>query len=247
VTVVDRFVQAVSHGGAQRPTLIVVHSAETPLRAGYAASIAENWFGRSAPTSAHFMVDPAETIRMLSDNVVAYHVGPRANGFTLGVEQAGYARFSRAEWTTGPGMAQLARVAALVRERADAWGIPLRWATDEQIRAAARGVPGGITYHDRIRAVLGGTVHTDPMPNYPGDLLMAQVLRSPASPPPSLQEDDMPLIINVHDTPHLLDGPRYQQINGEFRDALKAKGVKEIVLKDPNDETHKALWAWGRS
>ena len=44
MTVVDRFVQALSHGGAMRPTLQVVHSVETPLRVGYANSYAEKWF-----------------------------------------------------------------------------------------------------------------------------------------------------------------------------------------------------------
>lgn len=183
MTVITRFVQAVSHGGPMRPTLQVVHSAETPLRAGYAKSIAENWFGRSAPTSAHFMVDPVELIRMLSDNVVAYAVGPRGNGFTLNWEQAGYARFTRAQWTTDDGMAQMRLLAAGVRERGDAWGIPHRWATDAQIKAAAKGVPGGICTHDDIRRVLGGTSHTDPMPNYPKDLLLGLVLGS--------EEDDM--------------------------------------------------------
>lgn len=190
MTVIDRFVQAVSHGGQMHPTLQVVHSAETPLRAGYAKSIAENWFGKSATTSAHFMVDPVELIRMLSDNVVAYAVGPKANGFTLNWEQAGYARLSRAEWTTPDGMAQMNRLAAGLRERGEANGIPLRWATDDDIRAAARGVPGGICFHDDIRRVLGGTTHVDPMPNYPRDLLMARVQSAT-----TISEDDMPLTI----------------------------------------------------
>ena len=178
MTVVDRFVQALSHGGAMRPTLQVVHSAETPLRAGYAKSIAENWFGArgaggkpKASTSAHFMVDPVELVRLLSDNVVSYAVGPKANGFTLNWEQAGYARFSRAEWTTDDGMAQMRRLGAGLRERGEANGIPLRWASDQDIRNAARGIPGGICFHDDIRRVLGGTTHTDPLPNYPRDLL----------------------------------------------------------------------------
>jgi len=194
MTVVDRFVQAVSHGGKMaKPTLIVVHSAETPLKAGYANSIAVNWFGKSATTSAHFMVDPVETIRMLSDNVVSYAVGPKANGFTLNVEQAGYARFSRADWTTPDGLAQHKRVGALVRELCDTRGIPLRWATDQQIRDAARGIPGGICFHNDIHRVLGGTTHTDPTPHYPGDLMMAAAVGgAPIAPTPQEEDDDMP-------------------------------------------------------
>jgi hypothetical protein len=189
VTVVGRFVQAVSHGGLmKKPTLIVIHSAETPLAAGYAKSIAENWFGKSATTSAHFMVDPVETIRLLSDNVVSYAVGPNANGFTLNIEQAGYASLSRAQWTTPAGMAQHTRVGALVAELAKAHGIPLRWATDAQIKAAAGGVVGGVCFHNDIHRVLGGTTHTDPTPNYPGDLLMAAATTT--TPVAPVQEDD---------------------------------------------------------
>lgn len=185
MTVVDRFVQAVSHGGAMaKPTLIVIHSAETPLQAGYAKSIAENWFGKAATTSAHFMVDPVECIRMLSDNVVSYAVGPKANGFTLNIEQAGYAKFSRAEWTTADGLKQIGKVGALVRELSEAHGIPLRWASDDQIRAAAGGVLGGVCFHNDIARVLGGTTHTDPMPNYPRDLVQQAWSGTP-------QEDDM--------------------------------------------------------
>lgn len=239
MTVVDRFVQAVSHGGAMRPTLQVVHSAETPLRAGYAASIAENWFGRSAPTSAHFMVDPVELIRMLSDNVVAYAVGPAGNGFTLNWEQAGYAHLSRGDWITDAGLAQMDKLAAGIRERGLANGIPLRWATDDQIRAAAHGVPGGICYHDDIRRVLGGTVHTDPTPNYPRDLLMQRVLSSAPTPtpPPSQEDDDMLIVwIKVSDTveiPHLITGDRYFALDSvSTARSMEKVGVKSVHLPE---------------
>lgn len=200
MTVINRFVQAYAHGGAMRPTLQVVHSAETPLKAGYAKSIAENWFGTSrAGTSANFMVDPVEIVRMLSDNVVAYAVGPKANGFTLNWEQAGYAHFTRAEWTTADGMAQMDLLAAGLRERGLANGIPLRWASDNDIRAAAHGVPGGVCFHDDIRRVLGGTDHHDPQPNYPRDLLMARVQGgvTPTPAPTVFEEDDMPFLIRA--------------------------------------------------
>lgn len=188
--VVDRTISARSHGGTMPggPRLGVVHSAETPLRAGYAYSIAANWFATRASTSATVMIDPAETIRLLPDNVVAYHVGPAGNGFTVGAEQAGYARLSRAEWLSPAGRAQKRRLAEYMVDCWRAWGIPLRWATDAQIRAAAAGgPPQGWCVHDDIRRVLGGTVHTDPMPNYPRDELMALARAIAAG-----EDDDMP-------------------------------------------------------
>lgn len=189
----DRTVTAYAHGGvmAGGPRLGVIHSAETPLAAGYAYSIARNWFGTAkAGTSATVMIDPTETIRLLPDNVVAYHVGPKGNGFSVGVEQAGYANFSRVQWLTTAGQQQLRRVAQYMRECRDRWGIPLRWATDAQIRAAA--VPGGPAagwcFHDDVRRVLGGTTHTDPMPNYPKTDLMALAIAGEDEDMPSLDE-----------------------------------------------------------
>ena len=248
MTVVDRFVQAVSHGGAMRPTLQVVHSAETPLRAGYAASIAENWFGRSAPTSAHFMVDPVELIRMLSDNVVAYAVGPAANGFTLNWEQAGYARFSRAEWTTDDGMAQMDKLAAGVRERGLANGIPLRWASDDDIRAAARGVPGGICFHDDIRRVLGGTTHSDPMPNYPRDLLMERVQRGSTPAAQVHEEDDDMRVIQSKGRGIALVGPGYfRPLDQEQAEEAVGLYGKARVGNDRQFDVWKAIHLQGTS
>jgi hypothetical protein len=200
VTVVDRFVQAVSHGGTMtRPTLVVIHDAETPLAAGYANSIAVNWFGKAAQTSAHFMVDPAETIRMLSDNVVSYAVGPKANGFTLNIEQAGYAKFTRAQWATPAGMRQHTNVGALVRELCQAHAIPTRWASDQQIRDAARGIPGGVCYHDDIHRVLGGTTHTDPGPGYPRDLVpLTGPAVSALAQEDDLQPDERKMLQDIH-------------------------------------------------
>lgn len=193
----DRTITARSHGGVMTggPRLGVIHSAETPLAAGYAHSISANWFATQATTSAHVMIDPVETIRLLPDNVVAYAVGPKANGFTINVEQAGRASLTRAEWLTEPGRAQMLKVAQYMVECRDRWGIPLRWATDAQIRAAAGGSPRqGWCFHDDIRRVLGGTTHTDPKPHYAADELMATAARlgSPA-PTPDPGEQDNPM------------------------------------------------------
>lgn len=177
VALIDRIIAARSHGGKMLggPRLGVIHSAETPLEAGYAYSIAANWFATVATTSATVMIDPAETIRLLPDDTIAWHVGPAANPFTVGAEQAGRASMTRAEWLTPAGRAQMERVADYMRDVRDAWGLPLRWATDAEIRAAAQ--PGGPRVgwctHADIARVLGGTTHTDPGGQYPRDELMS--------------------------------------------------------------------------
>jgi hypothetical protein len=183
------------HGGAQTPTVQVVHDAETPISDGYAKSIGQFFQrGPAAGTSAHRMIGPSTVVRMLGLDVVGYHCGPAGNRGTAGYEQCGYARFSRADWTTADGLAQLETLAAELARDAQLWGIPDRHITDAQLRAwAAAGRPaslGGRCTHDQIHRVLGGTSHTDPTPNYPLDLLNAAVTRhrNPA-PAPAPQED----------------------------------------------------------
>lgn len=170
---VDGAVVAPNNGGRRSGPLTfgVLHDAETPLRAGFAASIAR-YFATSAPTSCHYMVDPAETWGVLPDDRIAWHCG-NGNPRSLAVEQAGYASFTRAQWLTDDGHAQLARVAGIVRGARDRYGIAARWMSDAELLAAHRGqIVGGWATHDQCRRVLGGTVHTDPMPNYPFAELM---------------------------------------------------------------------------
>ena len=227
----DRTISARSHGGIMPggPRMGVLHSAETPLRAGYAYSIAANWFATQATTSATVMIDPAETIRLLPDNVVSYAVGPRANGFTINVEQAGYARLMYAEWTTPAGREQMARVALYMRECRDRWGIPLRWATDDQIRAAAAGTAlAGWCQHDDVRRVLGGTTHHDPTPYYPLNELME--LARGTTP---LEDDDM-----TPEQANLLGGIAWRQ----QQDAVALAAVAN-VLNAENAQTDLMLWA----
>lgn len=167
-------VTAPNNGGRRKlgaPRFGVLHSAETPLQAGYAASIAR-YFRDRAPTSCHYMTDPAETWGVLPDELVAWHVG-NANPNSLALEQAGYARMSRAEWTNPEGLAQLDRNAVVMRAARDRYGIGLYWMTDQQLRDAHAGrIVGGWATHDQCRRVIGGTSHTDPGGGFPYDLQM---------------------------------------------------------------------------
>ena len=170
------------HGGPQTPTLQVIHSAETPLQVGYAVAIGKMFAaGPAAGTSATKMVDPATVVRMLPLTVEAYHVGPVCNFDSAGYEQAGYARFTRAEWTTAAGLDQIEVLAAELAADGLKYGIPDRHLTDAQLAAwhanGRRLQDGGRVTHDQIHRVLGGTTHTDPMPDYPLDLLNAAVTR----------------------------------------------------------------------
>lgn len=176
-----------NHGSSLKPLGVVVHSAETPLKRGFALSIGR-WFATAGSSaSAHAMVDPGDTVHMVDGNVRAWHAGPTANRLFKGYEQAGYASFTREQWLSPDGLAMISQLADLIAADCKEFGIPARWATDAQIIAARdQGIPCGLLKHDDVRRLLGGTTHHDPGPEYPYDVLLAMVQER-------LNGDDMPL------------------------------------------------------
>lgn len=167
-------VTARSAGGQRKggdPTFGVLHSAETPLAAGYAAAIAR-YFRDKAPTSCHYMTDPAETWGVLDDSRVAWHCGT-GNTNSVALEQAGRASMTRAQWLVPEGISQMHRNGAVIRACRAEYGIGAYWMTDQQLRDAhARRIVGGWATHDQCRRVLGGTTHTDPGGGFPLDVQM---------------------------------------------------------------------------
>lgn len=246
----DRSVPAAAHGAVMSspPRLGVVHSMETPLRRGYAYSIALNVFGKAtAQTSAQVCIDPGETIRCVPDNVVAWAVGARANGFTINVEQSGATAalaalkikaFTRADWLTADGLEQMRRVAQFMVECRDRWGIPLRWATDAEIRAAAAGGrPVGWCLHLDIARVLGGTTHQDAGANYPRDRLMATAiaLGSPTPTPTPTRRRPTGALIALQEDDHMAT---VYQAPGKANPVLVGHGAAPVELLTENERTN---------
>lgn len=244
---VDGAVSSPSNGGRRSggPTFGVLHSAETPLAAGYAASIAR-YFAGGPGTSCHYMIDPAETWGVLDDGLIAWHCG-NGNPRSIGVEQAGRASFTRAQWLSTDGRRQQQRVAAIMRAARDRYGIGLYWMSDAQLAAAHRGQLGGWATHDQCRRVLGGTSHTDPMPNYPlaETMQLAQQGAAPV-PVPTGGDEEMLLMRNTSGTLALLTDfavwvPDDTSVAG-LRTALKTVSVSDrffaqVVELANRDET----------
>lgn len=177
----DLSIPAYSYGGGLAALGGVLHDVESPLRAGYAESLARNWFGTpKAGTSAHVIADPRDRVRCVPWTRVAYHAGPKANGLTISIEQAGYASQSRAVWLSADGIAQMDNVIALMREGSAIHGLPMVVTDDaDYVRSCLRsGRKFGWCYHDTIRRAVGGTTHTDPTPNYPVDVLRQRIAGS---------------------------------------------------------------------
>lgn len=158
-------VPAGSRGGVLRSQrLWVAHSTEGPMSRGNARALAgPNWFGGPAGTSAHAIFDPSEGIEMVKPNVVAYHVGPGANGFSLGSEHCGRVSLTKAEWLSPDGVEMLQRSAHWTAQYCRDFGIEPRWGKLSEIAAGAH----VMCTHNDIRLVFGGTTHSDPGPNFP--------------------------------------------------------------------------------
>lgn len=180
--------------------LLVLHSAECPLAAGYAQSLT-NWALQPGYPQAswHRFVDPGARVRMIDDSLGAWHAS-EANPLSIGWEQAGYARFTRAEWTTAAGMLQLEALALDMAEVAKRDGIPARWLSNAEVRAVLdggnRSIKGFCTHRQ-----IDPETRTDPGDGYPFDLLMAAIKRHLAvlngTTKPPTEDGNMPTIADV--------------------------------------------------
>lgn len=172
--------------------LLVLHSGESPLRGGYAQSLT-NWANTplrngGPEASWHWFVDPIAIVSMVDPIYAAWHAS-EANPMSEGFEQAGYARFSRAEWTTQEGMKQLDNLAWIMAQRALANGIPAVWLTTDQIEAVTkRGnrTIKGFALHRQIDP----ETRTDPGDGYPYDLLMERIKSYMAGKTPAQSQEE---------------------------------------------------------
>lgn len=163
------------HSGVSgMPTqLLVLHSAECPLRGGYAQSLTEWAITSAVIASWQRFIDPIARVYMIDDQYAAWHAS-EANPMSIGWEQAGYARYTYAEWTTPDGMLQMESLAYDMAQVALRDGIPPVWLTTEQVTAIT-------TYGDRTtkgfccHRQIDPESRTDPGDGYPYDLLMQKI------------------------------------------------------------------------
>lgn len=158
----------------QRIDLVVIHTVEAPEHVGTARAVALWFAGPDAPqASAHYVLDAAETISCVPENVVAW-AAPGANRNGIHVEHSGYAAQTAAQWDDDYSRAVLLRSAALVADICVRHEIPAVRLTVEQLKfGGARGICGHV---DITNALGAGKGHTDPGPRFPWDSYMAQVV-----------------------------------------------------------------------
>lgn len=160
-----------TQGNRSEVLWIVLHSTESARVKGAARSVA-SWFASAgAPmASAHYIVDPDEVIQGVDERAIAWTQGS-ANPYSIGIEIVGKASHTREQWLDDYGEPTLTRVAALVREIADRWGIPLVYVDATGILRRDLGITTHATLTEAYR-VAGG--HTDPGRGFPLDWVLAK-------------------------------------------------------------------------
>lgn len=176
MTVVEHITNLPSekHSGVRaRTQMLVIHSAETPLAAGYAASVTQNWLNRGdVMASINAFFGPDTTVRSVNTNCAAWHAS-WANTVSVGYEFTGYAALTRAQWLTQAGRDMLDRAGREIAADAAIYGIPLRWLTTAEVNAIANGntTIKGLATHRQIDPIN----RTDPGDGFPYDYLMASI------------------------------------------------------------------------
>lgn len=146
-----------------RVDVIVMHTMQAAEKPGTASAVARWFAGANAPqASAHYCVDASEVVHCVAEHDIAWQA-PGCNHNGIGIELAGYAEQSAADWTDPYSDAMLRRAAELVAGICRRWHVPVRRLSVDDLRAGARGLCG----HVDVSKAFGKSNHWDPGPNFP--------------------------------------------------------------------------------
>lgn len=182
------FIQAYHHsaGSNLTPTRVVIHSTCPEMgypkasAAGKAVSTARYFQSSGSGGSAHYVVDVAETVQCLAENVIAWHAPP--NGKSLGVEICSdggsktsfrnpKVAYTRAQWLSPQVWPAVLRAARLTRQLCDKYDIPVTKLSASDLKAGREGICG----HVDVSNAWHQSDHDDPGPDFPWPEFMAAV------------------------------------------------------------------------
>lgn len=179
---IDDFVEARNYTRVDRSAdlkHIVIHTAEIAEKPTSAEALASWVSGPHAPAASwHYGIDCDSIVQSVHDEYIAWHA-PGANRTGIGIELAGYARQTEADWSDEFSRDVLERAARLVSHLANKWGIPLRFVDREGLKAGQRGV----TTHNEVTHAFRKSDHTDPGAAFPMGSLLARALELTAPRP----------------------------------------------------------------
>lgn len=152
------FIAAKYHGDTQNPRRIMLHSTVSSCASGSARATAHYFEHIERKASAHYVVDPTETIQCVKDHTVAYHCGWNQN--SIGVEMCEYpSKVNGLRWATKPHRMMRRRAVNLVARLCLAYDIPPVFLTAADLKAGK----AGITTHNVVRRAFPQfTTHWDP-------------------------------------------------------------------------------------
>lgn len=165
--------------GGAAVRLIVIHTAQCSEVATAAENVAGYFAapmgadGKPVPPqkggSSHYVTDCDSSTACVREEDTAWHAGA-ANGYSIGIELAGRAEQTPAQWADEYSQATLRNAAALVADIASRYGIPLERVDVPGLREKRSGITG----HAECAMALGGD-HWDPGPSFPWPQFMAMV------------------------------------------------------------------------
>lgn len=152
--------------------LVVVHTAETPCEPGRAYNIAAYLANPSIRASAHYIVDPDETVAQVPDEGTAW-AAPGANADGIQIEQAAFAGFTADDWK-GDNQQRMLRtqLAPLVADLCSRHGLPAVWLSAADLLAGR----AGVTDHNTVNAAYGLSDHWDCGPSFPAAEFIGMVV-----------------------------------------------------------------------
>jgi N-acetyl-anhydromuramyl-L-alanine amidase AmpD len=160
----------VTRAPARAVTTVVLHTMEISERVDAARRCAA-WFASDvAQVSAHYCVDAQEIVQCVAEEDIAWHARG-GNTSSIGIELAGYARQTAAEWGDPTSAAILGRAAALVADVCARHAIPVRRIRASGLRRGAHGITG----HADVSVAFRKSDHWDPGPAFPWATFLRQV------------------------------------------------------------------------
>lgn len=164
-----------SNRGIGAISLVVIHDMEGSETKDRAESVATWFAGRNlaypAPkASAHYAIDCDSIVNMVREKDVAWHA-PGANHNGIGLEHAGFARQTAAQWKDEYGLNMLAISAGLVARICKRYNLPVKFVDAVGLLKHEQ----GITTHAEVNKAFKKSTHTDPGVNFPLAWYLAMV------------------------------------------------------------------------
>lgn len=170
------FIQAANYTRVAVPRAVgwvVFHDMESSEGDKTARNVAAYFAQPSTRASAHYNVDAHEIIQCVRELDVAWHA-PGLSSRSIGVEHAGRANQTLAQWQDPYSTAMLKLSAGLFADLCRRYSIPVQYV---DAAGLLKGVKG-ITTHAQVNKAWHKSTHTDPGPNFPMNSFIGMVKKA---------------------------------------------------------------------